>query len=52
MRTGRSEVDADAGGLLDDAGADLEQALPEGGNSAQASAILRGTASRRASISQ
>ena len=52
IRTGRSEVDADAGGLLDDAGADLEQALPEGGNSAQASAILRGTASRRASISQ
>ena len=31
IRTGRSEVDADAGGLLDDAGADLEQALPEGG---------------------
>ena len=30
VRTGRSEVDADAGGRLDDAGADLEQARPEG----------------------
>ena len=30
VRTGRSEVDADAGGFFDDAGADLEQVLPEG----------------------
>ena len=30
VRTGRSEVDADAGGLLDDAGGDLEQAQPDG----------------------
>ena len=28
--TGRCEVDADAGGLLDDAGADLEQSQPKG----------------------
>ena len=27
---GRGEVDADAGGFLDDAGADLEHAQPEG----------------------
>ena len=31
VRAGRGEVDADAGGLFDDAGADLEQAQPEGG---------------------
>ena len=30
VRTGRSEVDVDAGGPLDDAGSDLEQARPEG----------------------
>ena len=31
VRAGRGEVDADAVGLFDDSGADLEQAQPEGG---------------------
>ena len=30
-RAGRGDVDADAGGLFDDAGANLEQAQPESG---------------------
>ena len=52
VRAGRGEVDADAGGLFDDAGADLEQAQPEGGELGAGERRGTGKGSRRASISQ
>lgn len=50
--TGGGEMDAAAGGLFDDAGAELEQAQPEGGELGCGEPAGGGMASRTVSINQ